>query len=333
MGQELLDIQGLTTVFPGEDGDLVALDGLDLTVLNGEILGLVGESGCGKSLTALSVLGLVPPPGKVIGGRVLFKGQDLLKAPEDRLREIRGAEIGMIFQEPMTSLNPVFTVGRQVAEAISAHQDIPGHKAWDQAVQALNRVGIPDPARRAHSYPHQLSGGMRQRVMIAMAMILNPRLLIADEPTTALDVTIQAQILGLMLKLQKETGAAVLLITHNLAVVAQIADRVAVMYTGRLVEESPVSGIFAEPLHPYTQGLLACLPSRAGQIAAHLPTIPGLVPPLNELPKGCAFSDRCPRVFGPCRQNEPALVEVAPGRLVRCFLHHNKSRQNRKQAA
>ena len=328
-----MDIQGLTTVFTGETGDIVALDALDLTVYGGEILGLVGESGCGKSLTALSVLGLVPPPGKVVGGRVMFQGQDLLKSPEERLRDIRGAKIGMIFQEPMTSLNPVFTVGRQVAEAISAHQDIPGHKAWDQAVEALNRVGIPDPARRAHSYPHQLSGGMRQRVMIAMAMILNPRLLIADEPTTALDVTIQAQILGLMLKLQKETGAAVLMITHNLAVVAQTADRVAVMYTGRLVEQSPVSDIFSEPLHPYTQGLLACLPSRAGQGSTHLSTIPGTVPPLNDLPKGCAFSDRCPRAFEACRQNEPALVEVAPGRKVRCFLHHNQARQNRKQAA
>jgi oligopeptide/dipeptide ABC transporter ATP-binding protein len=313
LGKELLDIKGLVTVFPGETGDLVALDGLDLKVLTGEILGLVGESGCGKSLTALSVLGLVPPPGKVRAGRVLFSGEDLLATPEDRLRKIRGAKIGMIFQEPMTSLNPVFTVGRQVAEAISAHQDVPRHQAWEQAVLALGRVGIPDPARRAQSYPHQLSGGMRQRVMIAMAMILDPRLLIADEPTTALDVTIQAQILGLM--------------------VAQVADRVAVMYTGRLVEEAKVMDIFAEPLHPYTKGLLACLPSRAGPGSAHLPTIPGVVPALNELPTGCAFSDRCRQAFAPCRQAEPALAEVAPGRRVRCFLHHQKPRRNRKEAA
>jgi len=333
LAENLLDIQGLVTVFPGEEGELVALDGLDLTVLSGEILGLVGESGCGKSLTALSVLGLVPPPGKVRAGRVMFDGEDLLSAPEERLREMRGAAIGMIFQEPMTSLNPVFTVGRQVAEAITAHQNVPPHQAWEQAVAALGRVGIPDPARRAQSFPHQLSGGMRQRVMIAMAMILNPRLLIADEPTTALDVTIQAQILGLMLELQKQSGAAVLLITHNLAVVAQTADRVAVMYTGRLVEEAKVADIFAQPLHPYTMGLLACLPSRSTQPSVHLPTIPGLVPALNELPVGCAFSDRCPQAFAPCREAEPALAEVAPGRRVRCFLHHQKPRQNRKRAA
>ena len=333
MGENLLDIQGLVTVFPGEEGELAALDGLDLTVPTGEILGLVGESGCGKSLTALSVLGLVPPPGQVRAGRVLFGDEDLLTAPEERLREVRGAQIGMIFQEPMTSLNPVFTVGRQVAEAITAHKNVPQPQAWEQAVEALGRVGIPDPARRAQSFPHQLSGGMRQRVMIAMAMILNPRLLIADEPTTALDVTIQAQILGLMLDMQKQTGAAVLLITHNLAVVAQTAERVAVMYTGRLVEEARVDDIFAQPLHPYTQGLLACLPSRSGQPSVHLPTIPGMVPALNELPVGCAFSDRCPKVFAPCREAEPALAEVALGRRVRCFLHHQKARQKRKQAA
>ncbi len=331
--QALLHIQDLVTVFPGDQGEVPVVDGLDLVLAEGEVLGLVGESGCGKSMTALSILGLVPRPGRVAGGGIVFQGRDLLGLDGSSLRRIRGREIGMIFQEPMTSLNPVFTIGRQIAEALQAHQSLGRRRAWQRAVEALERVGIPDPERRARSYPHQLSGGMRQRAMIAMALILNPRLLIADEPTTALDVTIQAQILGLMSRLRRETGAAVLLISHNLAVVAQMADRVGVMYTGRMVEQAPVGELYRYPLHPYTQGLLACLPSRAPRPGARLPTIPGVVPAMDQLPPGCAFSDRCPQASAPCRRAEPALVEVAPGHAVRCFLHHQVARRNRSRAA
>jgi len=284
-------------------------------------------------MTALSILGLVPRPGRVAGGRIVFQGRDLLGLDRASLRHIRGQEIGMIFQEPMTSLNPVFTIGRQIAEALRAHQRLGRREAWQQAVEALERVGIPDAARRARSYPHQLSGGMRQRAMIAMALVLNPRLLIADEPTTALDVTIQAQILGLMSRLRRETGAAVLLISHNLAVVAQMAGRVGVMYTGRMVEQAPVKELYRHPLHPYTRGLLACLPSRAPRPGTRLPTIPGVVPAMDDLPPGCAFSDRCEQASPACRQAEPALVEVAPGHAVRCFLHHQVARGQRSRAA
>jgi peptide/nickel transport system ATP-binding protein len=329
----LLDIQDLVTVFDLDQGPLTAVDGLDLSLEAGEILGLVGESGCGKSLTALSVMGLLPPPGRVAAGRVFFDGQDLLKASAKEIRSLRGKEISMVFQEPMTSLNPVFTVGRQIAEEVTAHEKASAKEAWQKAVHMLDRVGIPDPAHRAKSYPHQLSGGMRQRVMIAMALTLDPRLLIADEPTTALDVTIQAQILGLMRKLRQEMGTSILLITHNLAVVAQMCSRVAVMYTGRLVESAPVDDLFDKPLHPYTQGLLSCLPSRAPQPGQRLPTIGGIVPALGDLPPGCAFSDRCPKSFAPCNQAEPALVEVAPGHKVRCYLHHDQARQARRRAA
>jgi peptide/nickel transport system ATP-binding protein len=339
MTQPLLDISDLTTVFPatgdsrGSIVEVAAVDGLDLQVTAGQVLGLVGESGCGKSLTALSVLGLVPSPGRVAGGSILYNEEELLGAAPSRLRQIRGAEISMVFQEPMTSLNPVFTVGRQVAELITAHQEVGAGQAWAQAEEMLAKVGIPEPARRARSYPHELSGGLRQRVMIAMALALSPRLVMADEPTTALDVTIQAQILGLMRKLQEESGAAFLLISHNLAVVAQMAAKVAVMYTGRLVEEAGVNDLFREPLHPYTKGLLACLPARATRHGQRLPTIPGVVPAPDALPPGCAFSDRCPERFAPCQKAEPALVEVAPGHKVRCFLHHEKIRQRGRRAA
>jgi oligopeptide/dipeptide ABC transporter ATP-binding protein len=339
MSKPLLDIRDLSTVFPGQDQvrgsyhEVAAVDGLDLEVQPGQVLGLVGESGCGKSLTALSVLGLVSPPGRVAGGAIFFKGEDLLHAQSERLRQIRGSEISMVFQEPMTSLNPVFTVGRQVAELIRAHQEISSSRAAALAVEMLAKVGIPEPARRARAYPHELSGGLRQRVMIAMALALSPRLVMADEPTTALDVTIQAQILGLMRKLQEESGAAFLLISHNLAVVAQMAAKVAVMYTGRLVEEAGVGELFNQPLHPYTRGLLACLPSRATRRGARLPTIPGVVPAPDALPPGCAFSDRCPERFAPCLEAEPALVEVGPGHKVRCFLHHDKARQRERRAA
>ena len=332
MHEPLLDIQGLITEFTGPGEPLVAIDGLDLSLNRGEVLGLVGESGCGKSLTALSVLGLLPPPGRVRAGRVLFKGEDLLTAPAERLQKIRGAEIGMVFQEPMTSLNPVFTVGRQIAEMALAHGETDKHRAWELAIEMLAKVGIPEPGKRAEAFPHELSGGMRQRVMIAMALSLNPALVIADEPTTALDVTIQAQILKLMDDMRIDSGAAFLLITHNLAVVAQHTEKVAVMYTGRLVEKSPVLELFDYPLHPYTKGLMACLPDKAGP-KTELKTIPGTVPPLDALPTGCAFSDRCPKAMDICRRAEPALAEVRPGHLVRCFLHHDILRQREKRAA
>ncbi|BEQ15720.1 ABC transporter ATP-binding protein [Desulfoferula mesophila] len=333
MSEPLLAIDDLSTVFDSESGAVVAVDGLSLSVAPGEIAGLVGESGCGKSLTALSVMGLLPPPGRVAGGKIRFQGRDLLALSQAEMRALRGREISMIFQEPMTSLNPVFTVGRQIAEEITVHEKASPKEAWQRAVRMLEKVGIPEAATRARAYPHQLSGGMRQRVMIAMALALDPRLLIADEPTTALDVTIQAQILSLMRHLQGETGAAILLITHNLAVVAQTCSRVMVMYTGRLVEDAPVVELFDHPLHPYTRGLLACLPARSPRPGQKLPTIGGIVPPLGDLPPGCAFSDRCPEAFDKCRQAEPALVEVAPGHAVRCYLHHDQARRARRLAA
>ena len=331
MAPPLLDIQDLVTAFPGENAPLRAVDGLELSVDRGEILGLVGESGCGKSMTALSVLGLVPPPGWVASGRVMLEDRDLTTLKPAEMRAIRGAAIAMIFQEPMTSLNPVFTVGRQITEGLMAHGVGSRAEAREQAAQALARVGISEAKARLKAYPHQLSGGMRQRVMIAMALAMNPRLIIADEPTTALDVTIQAQILNLMRNLQQDTGASILLITHNLGVVAEMASRVGVMYTGRLVEESPVGELFDQPLHPYTRGLMACLPARAAHRRQKLTTIGGTVPPLDRLPAGCTFSDRCPEAFEACRRAEPALKEVAPGHKVRCFLHHNQERRRRPE--
>jgi oligopeptide/dipeptide ABC transporter ATP-binding protein len=288
----------------------------------GEVLGLVGESGSGKSVTALSILRLVPnPPGEIVGGEIRFKGRDLLKLSWEDMRAIRGREISMIFQEPMTSLNPVFTIGMQVMEVILAHEPGSDERARGRAIEMLNHVGIPDAAARMNQYPHELSGGMRQRVMIAMALALNPALLIADEPTTALDVTIQAQILDLMLELKArhETGA-ILLITHNLAVVAETCDRVAVMYGGRIQEVAPVRELFHNPLHPYTRGLLASLPRVEGEKVRRLPAIPGSVPDIHSLPAGCKFNTRCPDRFEPC-DVEPALVEVTPRHWVRCHLY------------
>src|SRR5438093_9648742 len=302
-------------------GEVNAVDGVDLRLERGRTLGIVGESGCGKSVTALSIMGLVPqPPGRIAAGEILFEGEDLLKLPPERLRDLRGDKLSMIFQEPMTSLNPVFPVGDQIAEAILRHRGVTAREARAQTIEMLHRVRIPSPEQRADDYPHQLSGGMRQRVMIAMALACNPELLIADEPTTALDVTIQAQIMELLASLQKRLGLAILLITHDLGVVAEFCERIIVMYTGRIVEEAPVRELFANPAHPYTRGLLKSLPSVAGT-EKRLPTIKGMVPPLTALPPGCKFNPRCPDVMTICLGNEPARMIVGEGHDARCYLH------------
>jgi oligopeptide/dipeptide ABC transporter ATP-binding protein len=319
----LLELRDLCTVFQGEDGLARAVDGVDLRLAAGETLGLVGESGCGKSVTALSVLRLLPsPPGKILRGQVLFRGQDLLALKEDEMRRIRGNEISMIFQEPMTALNPVYTIGEQVGEAIRLHQGLGRRAARARAIEALARVHIPSPERRVDDYPHQLSGGMRQRVMIAMAVSCNPSILIADEPTTALDVTIQAQILDLIGELRRSTGMGVLLITHDLGVVAENADQVAVMYAGRVVEEAPVTAIFERPRHPYTLGLFRSLPDRA-RPGERLATIPGIVPSATRYPSGCRFRTRCPIASERCASEVPSL-EPVPGGLPahRAACHH-----------
>jgi len=319
----LLSIRGLRTYFDTEAGVAKAVDGVDLDIRAGEVLGLVGESGSGKSVTALSVLRLVPsPPGRIVGGEIQFKGRNLLDLSWEDIRKVRGSEISMIFQEPMTSLNPVFTIGMQVAEVILQHEPVSQEEANRRAIDILTEVGIPDAARPMTQYPHHLSGGMRQRVMIAMALALNPDLLIADEPTTALDVTIQAQILDLMLELKaRRPGAAILLITHNLAVVAETCDRVAVMYGGKIQEVAPVARLFENPLHPYTQGLLGSIPSVDGPRAKRLEVIPGTVPSILDMPVGCKFVTRCPRRFEPCADQEPPLIEMEPDHFVRCHLY------------
>ena len=324
MTAPLLQIRGLRTHFFTESGVARAVDGVDLDIMPGEVLGLVGESGSGKSVTALSILRLVPdPPGRIVGGEIRFKGRDLLALPWEEIRKVRGRDISMIFQEPMTSLNPVFTIGNQVMEVITAHEPaMAREEARARAVTMLTEVGIPDAPTRMKQYPHELSGGMRQRVMIAIALALNPALLIADEPTTALDVTIQAQILDLMLEMKaRHEAGAVLLITHNLAVVAETCDRVAVMYGGKVQEVAPIRELFKNPLHPYTRGLLASLPRVDGDKAHRLTTIPGAVPDIHSLPAGCKFSTRCPERFEPCAAIEPPLIEAAPGHWVRCHLH------------
>jgi oligopeptide/dipeptide ABC transporter ATP-binding protein len=318
----LLQIRDLKTYFKTEAGTAKAVDGLNLDIFEGEVLGLVGESGSGKSVTALSVLRLIPnPPGEIVGGSILYKGRELLDLSWEEMREVRGNEISMIFQEPMTSLNPVFQIGMQITEAIVEHQDLSQEEAFQRGVEMLQLVGISEPALRMSDYPHQFSGGMRQRVMIAMALACNPSLLIADEPTTALDVTIQAQILELMLQIKEERqGAAILLITHNLAVVAETCDRVAVMYGGRIQEVATVEELFDHPLHPYTQGLLASLPSLDEERADRLQTIPGNVPDIHHLPRGCNFATRCTVRLDHCDSVEPDLLEVSPGHWVRCHL-------------
>ncbi len=318
----LLSIRGLKTYFDTEAGVAKAVDGVDLDVRRGEVLGLVGESGSGKSVTALSVLRLIPdPPGRIVGGEIEYKSQNLLALTWEDMRKIRGREISMIFQEPMTSLNPVFTIGMQVMEVIRQHEAVSKDEARTRALAILNDVGIPDAERRLAQYPHHLSGGMRQRVMIAMALALNPKLLIADEPTTALDVTIQAQILDLMLKLKDQRPeAAILLITHNMAVVAETCDRVAVMYGGKIQEIAPVERLFANPLHPYTQGLLESIPRVDGERPRRLKVVPGTVPSILDMPAGCKFVTRCPKRFEPCATHEPPLLEIEPDHFVRCHL-------------
>jgi oligopeptide/dipeptide ABC transporter ATP-binding protein len=322
MPAKLLSISKLRTVFHSDSSIAAAVDNLDLELGQGETLGLVGESGCGKSVTALSIMRLVPcPPGRIEGGKIVFNGEDLLTLNEQRMRKIRGNKISMIFQEPMTALNPVFRVGDQISEVFRLHRGMNKKQAADAAVEMLDTVGIPSPQQRAADYPHQMSGGMRQRVMIAMALACDPRLMLADEPTTALDVTIQAQILDLMNDIKKNRGMGIILITHDLGIVAEMADRVAVMYTGKIVEEASTPDIFRWPLHPYTSGLLKSIP-RVGKKGSgdrkRLHVIQGMVPDLRNLPNGCSFKDRCPEAEQIC-DNPPVLEEKAPSHLCRCW--------------
>ncbi len=319
MTQPLLSIKGLKTAFVTREGSFLAVDGVSFDVARGEVMGLVGESGCGKSVTALSIMRILPdPPGKVVGGEIVFEGKDLLKLPEHEMRHVRGGRIGMVFQEPMTSLNPVFTVGDQVAEALVVHKEMTREKALARTAELFELVGLPEPRALLGNYPHQLSGGMRQRVMIAMAISCEPALIIADEPTTALDVTIQAQILELLNDIRKKFGTAVILITHDLGIIAQMADRVAVMYAGRIVEYAKTDDIFYDTLHPYTEGLLASLP-KPGERPDRLKAIPGMVPKMTELPKGCKFLPRCPYGRHEYGHKEPELFEVKPDHWVRCY--------------
>ncbi|MDZ7800607.1 MAG: ABC transporter ATP-binding protein [Trueperaceae bacterium] len=318
----LLDVRGLKTYFDTDEGTVKAVDGVSFHLDRGETLGVVGESGSGKSVTSLSTMRLIPqPPGRFAEGEIMFEGEDLLKKSERQMRKIRGNEISMIFQEPMTSLNPVYTVGDQIAEAIVLHQGKTKRQAMKSATDMLELVGIPEPAKRVRNYPHQLSGGMRQRVMIAMALSCGPKLLIADEPTTALDVTIQAQILDLMRNLQKEIGMSILFITHDLGVIAEMADRVVVMYAGRAVEEANVESIYAHPRMPYTAGLLNSIPrvDKAADLQDRLESIPGNVPNPLSLPPGCSFHPRCKYAQEKCKQTTPELEDAGDGHMVRCI--------------
>ncbi len=323
---KILEVRGLKTYFYTDDGVVKAVDGVDFDVRRGEIVALVGESGCGKSVTSFSIMQLVGTPGKVVGGEVLFNGQDLLKLPEADMRLMRGDRLSMIFQQPTSCLNPVFRVGDQIAEVLQIHRGMDKKEGWKKAEHLLRTVGIPEPEKRVHSYPHELSGGMAQRVMIAMALACEPELLIADEPTTALDVTIQAQILDLMRGLQGQLGASIILITHDMGVVAEMASRVSVMYAGRVVEQAIVETLFDNPLHPYTHGLLASIPVM-GVVKDRLDTIPGAVPNLIDLPPGCKFAPRClarlEHNLEVCTEREPDLVEYAPDHYVRCWLYQN----------
>jgi oligopeptide/dipeptide ABC transporter ATP-binding protein len=322
----LLEVKNLKTYFFTEDGIVKAVDGVDFYVAPGEVLGLVGESGCGKSVTSLSIMRLIGIPGQIVEGEITFEGRSLLNLSEAEMVEMRGNRMSMIFQQPQTSLNPVFKVGDQVAEVLQIHRDMGKEEAWERAVELLRLVGIPDPESKAHAFPHEMSGGQAQRVMIAMALALNPQLLIADEPTTALDVTIQAQILDLMRDLSARMGTSVILITHDLGVVAEMADRVAVMYAGRLVEQADVNTVFGEPLHPYTRGLIDSIPV-LGRVKDRLEVIPGGVPNLVNLPPGCKFASRCKaRIeyqLTICEEIEPDLILARPDHKVRCWLYQD----------
>lgn len=324
----LLEVRGLKTYFFTEDGVVKAVDGVDFSLKSGEVLGLVGESGCGKSVTSLSIMRLISPPGKIVEGEIILNGTSLLQISEKKMSEIRGNRISMIFQQPQSSLNPVFKVGEQIAEVLQIHREIKKGQDWERAVELLRLVGIPDPDNKAHAYPHEMSGGQAQRVMIAMALAMNPELLIADEPTTALDVTIQAQILDLIRELRTRLDTAVVLITHDLGVIAEMADNVAVMYAGRIVEQTDVRTLFANPLHPYTQGLIASIPI-LGQVKESLAVIPGSVPNLINLPAGCRFAARCPErlkySLEICTQVEPDLLSGQPGHSVRCWLYQDQA--------
>ena len=322
----LLEVKGLKTYLYTEDGIVRAVDGVNFEVYPGEVLGIVGESGCGKSVTSLSIMRLISKPGKVDAGEILLDGENLLNMPEEEMIKVRGNRISMIFQQPQTALNPVFKVGDQLAEVLNVHQDMGREAGWKRAVALLKMVGVPDPERRVEAYPHELSGGMAQRVMIAMALACVPELLIADEPTTALDVTIQAQILDLMREMRKEMGTSIILITHDLGVVAEMAERVAVMYAGEIVEQTDVNSLFDEPLHPYTQGLIGSIPV-LGEIKDKLDVIPGMVPNLVNLPPGCRFAPRCQArikyALTICTEVKPELEEVKSGHYVRCWLYES----------
>jgi peptide/nickel transport system ATP-binding protein/oligopeptide transport system ATP-binding protein len=318
----LIEVKNLKTHFATAKGTVKAVDGVDIAINAGDTLGIVGESGCGKTVLALSILRLIPtPPGRIISGQILFEGCDLLQLTQEEMRQIRGRDISMVFQEPMTSLNPVIRVGEQVAEGIRLHQDLNGREANQRAIDMLRLVGIPAPEIRAGDYPHQMSGGMRQRVMIAMALACNPRLMLADEPTTALDVTIQAQIIDLINRLKIEQGTAVMLVTHDLGLITEAAQRVAVMYAGRIVEQADVSDLFRNPLHPYTIGLMLSIPGMDQKCRdrGRLAVIPGSIPPLYMLPAGCSFQDRCADVMAVCRERPPELTAPLPDHQVRCW--------------
>lgn len=324
MSDKLLEVKNLKTYFYTDDGVVKSVDDVSFNVKRGKTLGVVGESGCGKSITSLSIMQLVEtPPGKIVNGEILYEGEDLLKKSKDEMRKIRGGEIAMIFQEPMTSLNPVFTVGQQIMEALTLHTDLDKAAAKERAIEMLKLVKIPLPEKRFNEYPHQLSGGMRQRVMIAMALSCNPKLLICDEPTTALDVTIQAQILDLINELKEKLGTSVMMITHDLGVIAEVADDVMVMYAGKIVEYGDADAIFETPRHPYTRGLMDCIPKLTDEDHVRLSVIDGMVPSFDEMPKGCAFCPRCTEAKTICHEKMPELVEV-DGQLVRCFKYSDE---------
>ena len=337
----LLDVVDLKTYFHTDDGIVKAVDGVSFQVLDGEVLGLVGESGCGKSITSISIMGLIDSPGRIEGGKVIFSGKNLLEFDDSQMDEVRGNRISMIFQQPLSSLNPLYTIGDQIVEVLHTHSQIDKKQAWDKAVELLKIVGMPDPEEKASAYPHEISGGQAQRVMIAIALALSPKLLIADEPTTALDVTIQAQILDLMNGLRSKFNTSIIFITHDLGIIAEMADRVAIMYAGNIVEMASTTDLFDHPMHPYTVGLMASVPV-LGQLKEQLDTIPGNVPNLIDLPEGCRFAPRCQSReryhLEICTRVEPDLVELKPGHKVRCWLYqrapnHNPPLQEKRSLA